>query len=141
MIYEHHYYNFSAYRDWNSTNMLMDTALQQIATHQAQWNVPVLAGEFWFWQHNDLWGKWLSGLNALHASWTNWAYKNKNSAAVVGPDGVAYGGNWGLYNSNSNPLPDINNDSATTIARNGAGSEQALSRRTRRSKSWSATMP
>jgi len=116
VVYELHYYNFSAYSDWNSTNTLIDNALQDIATNQANWNVPVYAGEYWFWQLNDLWGKWLSGLNALNVSWTNWAYKNKNTDSSVGPDGVPNGGNWGFYTSNSNPIPDMNNDSSATIA-------------------------
>jgi hypothetical protein len=116
VVYELHYYNFSAYNDWNSTNTLINNSLNDIATFQANWNVPVYAGEFWFWQFNDLWGKWLSGLNALNVSWTNWAYKNKNTDSSVGSDGVPNGGNWAFYTSNTNPIPDINNDSASTIA-------------------------
>ena len=116
VVYQLHYYNFSAYNDWTSTNNLINNSLQDIATFQANWNVPVYAGEYWFWQFNDLWGKWLSGLNALNVSWTNWAYKNKNSDSSVGPDGIPNGGNWGFYTSNTNPVPDVNNDSSSTIA-------------------------
>lgn len=116
VVYQLHYYNFSAYNDWTSTNNLINNSLQDIATFQANWNVPVYAGEYWFWQFNDLWGKWLSGLNALNVSWTNWAYKNKNGDSSVGPDGVPNGGNWGFYTTNTNPIPDVNNDSSTTIA-------------------------
>ncbi|HEY0601810.1 MAG TPA: cellulase family glycosylhydrolase [Herpetosiphonaceae bacterium] len=116
VMYQTHHYNFSNFRDWNSTNAMIDTALQKMATYQNQWNVPIYAGEYWFWQHNDLYEKWLSGLNALNASWTNWSYKVKNADTSAGPDGVINGGNWGFYTTNTNPIPDINNDSSATIA-------------------------
>jgi hypothetical protein len=95
---------------------MIDGALQKMATYTAQWNVPAYAGEYWFWQHNDLYEKWMSGLNALNVSWTNWTYKVKNVSGSAGPDGVINGDNWGFYNSNANPIPDVNNDSAATIA-------------------------
>jgi endoglucanase len=103
VVYQTHHYNMSAYDDWNTTNSMMDTWLTKMAQYQANWNIPVYAGEYAFGQ-NDLWGKWLTGLNALNASWSNWSYK------------VTGSGNWGFYTNNSNPVPDIYNDSAATIA-------------------------
>jgi endoglucanase len=74
----------------------------QNGTISSLYNVPVYAGEFAFAQL-DLIDKWLAGLNGLNASWSNWSYK------------VTSGGNWGYYNNNTNPVPDIYNDSAATI--------------------------
>jgi endoglucanase len=103
VVYETHHYNFGAYDDWNVTNSMIDSWLSKMAQYQANYNVPVYAGEFSFGQL-DLTDKWLSGLNALNASWSNWSYK------------VTGGGNWGYYNNNSNPVPNAYTDSAATIA-------------------------
>jgi aryl-phospho-beta-D-glucosidase BglC (GH1 family) len=116
VVYELHYYDMGHQYDWNAQNNLIDTALQRIATYQAQWHVPVYAGEFWFGQFTDLYGKFLSGLNALHVSWSNWAYKNKNINTAIDPGGLQQGGNWGFYNSDTQPIPNINTDSAAAIA-------------------------
>jgi endoglucanase len=102
IVYEVHNYNFAQFDDWNVTNSMIDGWLSKMAQYQASWNVPVYAGEFAYGQL-DLWEKWLAGLNALNASWSNWSYK------------VTGGGNWGYYNNNTNPAPDIYNDSAATI--------------------------
>ncbi|EFM08495.1 glycoside hydrolase family 5 [Paenibacillus curdlanolyticus YK9] len=102
VVYEVHSY------DWNDTNYTSQSnSINQWFTdmiwHQNNWNVPVYTGEFTLFTHNDLWEKWLSGLDALDVSWTNWSYK------------VTSGGNWGLYQNNTNPYPDVNNDSVATI--------------------------
>ncbi|MFF2093906.1 cellulase family glycosylhydrolase [Paenibacillus sp. NPDC058174] len=102
VVYETHNYNFDQYDNWSVTNAMMDNWLSKMAQYQTAWNVPVYAGEFSYGQL-DLWEKWLGGLNALNASWSNWSYK------------VRGGGNWGYYNNNNNPVPDIYNDSAATI--------------------------
>ncbi|TFE27520.1 cellulase family glycosylhydrolase [Cohnella luojiensis] len=103
VMYETHHYNFSNFDDWNLTNSMIDTWLSKMAQYQSSYNVPVYAGEFAFGQL-DLWDKWLAGLNAINASWSNWSYK------------VTGGGNWGYYNNSSSPVPDIYNDSSATIA-------------------------
>lgn len=103
VMYQTHHYQFTDYNNWDLTNSEMDRWLKDMASYQKNWNVPVLAGEFSFGQ-DDLTEKWLSGLNALNASWTNWSYKVKG------------GGTWGYYNNNNNPAPNLNTDSAATIA-------------------------
>jgi endoglucanase len=115
VMYQTHHYNFANFRDWNSNFNVIENDLQKMATYMNSWNVPAYAGEFWFWNHNDLYEKWFSGLNALGASWSPWTYKVKNTDTAAGTDGVENGNNWGLYNSNTNAIPDINNDSAATI--------------------------
>ncbi|WP_053375659.1 glycoside hydrolase family 5 protein [Paenibacillus sp. FJAT-27812] len=103
VMYQTHHYQFTDYNDWNLTNSEIDRWLKDMALYQKNWNVPVYAGEFSFGQ-NDLYEKWLNGLNGLNASWTNWSYKVKG------------GGNWGYYINNNNPAPNLNSDSAATIA-------------------------
>lgn len=107
VVYELHYYAMGPGQasDWNAQNALIDGAIQGIRDHQAQWNVPVFAGEFCVFDFNDLWAKFLGGLNSVNASWTNWTYKVHSNY-----------GNWGFYNNNPNPVPNINADSAATIA-------------------------
>jgi len=103
VMYQTHHYQFTNYDDWNLTNAEIDRWLREMAAYQRNWNVPVLAGEFSFGQ-NDLYEKWLNGLNGLNASWTNWSYKVKG------------GGNWGYYINNANPAPNLSSDSAAAIA-------------------------
>lgn len=116
VMYQTHHYNFNQAYDWSAQNSLIESGINDLAYYQAQWNVPVYAGEFWFHNFNDLYGKWLSGLNAHNISWTNWAYKNRNPSGSTGADGVPNSTNWGFYLNNTNPIPDLNNDSAATIA-------------------------
>lgn len=116
VVYQTHHYNFGQANDWNAQNNLIEAGINDLTTYQQQWNVPVYAGEFWFASYNDLFGKWLSALNAHNISWTNWAYKNRNPPSSTGQDGVPNGVNWGFYLNNTNPIPDLNNDSAATIS-------------------------
>ncbi|WP_438434673.1 cellulase family glycosylhydrolase [Gorillibacterium sp. sgz500922] len=102
VVYQLHNYDWNA-QDYNSQSNSINTWFADIVSHQQSWNVPVYVGEFTLFEFNDLWEKYLSGLNALNVSWTNWTYK------------ITGGGNWGLYNNNGNPYPDINNDSSSTI--------------------------
>ncbi|THF82736.1 discoidin domain-containing protein [Cohnella fermenti] len=110
VVYEIHPYDMPNAKDWDAQNTLIDNALATLAQYQQQWNVPVFAGEYSLYFFYDLWQKWVSGLNALNASWTNWTYK------VTGTVSESGGANWGFYNTNTNPVPDVNNDSSATIA-------------------------
>ncbi|GFP74581.1 cellulase family glycosylhydrolase [Clostridium fungisolvens] len=107
VVYEMHYYAManSQPTDWNAQNGLIDSAVQGMKDHQASWNIPVYAGEFCVFDFDDLWEKFLSQMNSINASWTNWTYKITNGS-----------NHWGFYKYNNNPVPDINNDSAATIA-------------------------
>ncbi|MFC5401450.1 discoidin domain-containing protein [Cohnella soli] len=110
VVYEIHPYDMPNAKDWDAQNTLITNSLSLLGTYQQQWNVPVYAGEYSFYFFYDLWAKWMSGLNALNASWTNWSYK------VTGTVSEGGGANWGFYNTNTNPVPDVNNDSSATIA-------------------------
>lgn len=107
VVYEMHYYAMagSEASDWNAQNNLVNGALQGLRDHQAQWNVPVYVGEFCLFDFTDLWEKFLAGMNASNISWTNWTYKVSSNY-----------GNWGYFNNNPNPVPNITGDSPATIA-------------------------
>ncbi len=103
MLYQAHYYN-TDYYNWDSQNGFINWALGDMAWHQLQWNVPVLAGEYNFWGFLDLWSKWMNGMNCFNGAWSNWTYKNITSTL-----------NWGLYLGNTNTIPDLNWDSEELI--------------------------
>ncbi|TVX99994.1 cellulase family glycosylhydrolase [Cohnella terricola] len=107
VVYEMHYYAMQGNESssWAAQNNLINGALQGMRNHQRDWNVPIFVGEFCLFDFNDLWEKFLSEMNASNISWTNWTYKV-----------TANYGNWGYYNNNTNPVPNIYNDSADTIA-------------------------
>ncbi|OKP82721.1 hypothetical protein A3844_23815 [Paenibacillus helianthi] len=109
VVYEVHPYDMPNGKDWNAQNTLAEDKIQSMAVKQKDWDVPVLLGEYSLYHYDDVWSKWMGGLNAIHANWTNWTYK------VKGDMNEGVGGYWGLYNSNSAPVPVINNDSASTI--------------------------
>ena len=104
VIYQAHYYNTDI-SNKSSQEGFMQVALKDMETHQQQWNVPVYAGEYNFWQYTDIWQKWMEGLNRLNASWSNWTYKNR----------VKEPANWGFYQINASPIPDMSFDSIATI--------------------------
>ncbi|VTR75537.1 cellulase family glycosylhydrolase [Cellulomonas hominis] len=103
VMYETHNYAFWAAGDHTAMKRFVDDELARIAYHRGEWQVPVYAGEFWMGGFDDLYSRWLNGLNALHTSWTGWTYK------------VRGGGNWGLFQDSTRPVPDLAVDSAQVI--------------------------
>jgi len=116
VMYQTHHYNFGQFSDSNAQNQLIENGINDIVNFKQAWNVPVFAGEFWFFNFNDLYGKWLSALNANNVSWANWAYKNRNAPDHLDDGGMANGVNWGFYLNDQNAIPDLQNDSSSTIA-------------------------
>lgn len=104
VLYQAHYYNTDI-DNKDSQEGFMKFALQDMASHQKDWNVPVYAGEYNFWQYLDIWKQWMQGLNAINASWSNWTYKNR----------VSQPASWGFYQVNENAVPDMSFDSAAEI--------------------------
>ena len=111
VMYELHPYNFPGGQDHSAQDSLVQTQLSEVAAklNDPGWGVPALYGEYALYHFDDVWAKFMGGLNALHVSWTNWNYK------VRGDHYNGAGGYWGFYNSNPNPVPIINNDNAATI--------------------------
>jgi aryl-phospho-beta-D-glucosidase BglC (GH1 family) len=110
VVYQTHHYDMLNAKSRDAQHRLVVGALKDIARFQKEWNVPVYAGEYSLYGFYDVWAEWMAGLNALNVSWTNWTYKVRGTPAEPG------GGDWGFYNNNQNAVPDINNDSADTIA-------------------------
>lgn len=109
VIYEVHPYDMPNGKDWNAQSALVDNKINDTAIKQNDMDVPVLMGEYSLYHYDDVWSKFMGGLNGIHGSWTNWTYK------VRGDMNEGIGGYWGMYNSNPSPIPVINNDSAATI--------------------------
>lgn len=111
VAYELHPYNMGNGLNHDAQMSTVQQQLTAAAANQADpnWSVPLLFGEYEWYKYDDVWDTWMSGLNALHVSWTNWNYK------VTGGNDTGGGGYWGFYNTDNNPVPVINNDSSATI--------------------------
>lgn len=103
VIYEMHEYQWSG-----TASAVENGAVNQVNQfkNHASWNVPGYIGEFNdFANGTDVWQFTANQYNNNNLSWTVWAYKSTK-------------GNWGLYETNSSlpPVPNIQSDSAATIA-------------------------
>lgn len=110
VVYETHYYDMDHADNRAAQERLVEAALADITAHQRAWNVPMYAGEYCLYGFDDVWRRWMTGLNAAHVSWTNWTYKVRAGATEPG------GGNWGFFNTYRGPMPDLAKDSAADIA-------------------------
>ena len=103
VVYEMHEYQWSG-----TASAVENGAVNQVndfKNHQS-WNVPDYIGEFNdFANGSDVWQFTTNQYNSNNINWTVWAYKSTQ-------------GNWGLYETKSNlpPVPNIQSDSAATIA-------------------------
>ncbi|HHV13752.1 MAG TPA: glycoside hydrolase family 5 protein [Clostridiales bacterium] len=75
VIYQIHCYA-SNWRDHDEVERSVDSYIAIIKKYQNKWKVPVLIGEFCFWEFLDVWEYWLDGLEIMGVSWSNWNYKN-----------------------------------------------------------------
>ncbi|RXZ68441.1 discoidin domain-containing protein [Agromyces albus] len=118
VMYEYHPYDMPNSKDWTAQNQLVTNELDGLATKLSNTGVPMLYGEYSLYYNDDVWARFMAGLNASDVSWTNWSYKVRGAAN----DGFAY---WGLYYDNPAPVPVINSDDAATyiekVGRFGTG--------------------
>ncbi len=98
VMYQAHYYN-TDYHNYTSQDNFAETAISDMVSHQQKWNVPILAGEFSFWEHTEVWKKFFRGLNSSLISWTNWSYKCRES--------IASRDNFAFYTDNYNNDPNL----------------------------------
>lgn len=113
VVYEYHPYDMPNSKDWTAQNTLVTNELSGLAAKLSNPGVPILYGEYSLYYNDDVWSRFMAGLNASNVSWSNWSYKVKGSQE----DGFGY---WGMYYGNSKPVPIINSDtSATFIAKLG----------------------
>jgi hypothetical protein len=95
-------------KDWTSQNQLVSNELNGLAAKLSNPGVPILYGEYSLYYNDDVWSRFMAGLNASSVSWSSWTYKVKGSEN----DGFAY---WGMYYGNSNAVPVINSDDAAAF--------------------------
>lgn len=107
VLYQVHHYNEDK-TNYASQKGFIEAVTVDMANHKYNWDVPILAGEFNFWDFPDLWDQYLSSLNALNISWSNWAYKVKREDVPKE--------NWGYYDYAPLPIPDIHYDRYDTIS-------------------------
>ncbi|NOX22654.1 MAG: cellulase family glycosylhydrolase [Actinobacteria bacterium] len=108
VVYELHPYDMPNGRDWNAQNAVVTAQLVDLGSKLSNPGVPVLYGEYSFYYFDDVWARFMAGLNALDVSWTSWTYKVRGSRQ----NGFGY---WGFYNTNLNQVPIINSDDAATF--------------------------
>jgi hypothetical protein len=113
VAYELHPYDMPNAKNWTSQDALVTQQLSTAASNLASTGVPILYGEYSLYYYDDVWSRWMAGLNALGVSWSNWSYKVRGTDT----DGFGY---WGMYYNDPAPVPIINSDdSATFIAKLG----------------------
>ncbi|WP_188079157.1 discoidin domain-containing protein [Actinotalea subterranea] len=108
VVYEYHPYDMPNSKDWTAQNQLVTNELDGLAAKLANPGVPILYGEYSLYYNDDVWARFMAGLNASSVSWSAWTYKVRGTAS----DGFAY---WGMYYDNQKPIPVINSDSSATF--------------------------
>lgn len=108
VMYQLHPYDMPNQKDWNAQNQLVTNQLNALPGLLSNPGVPVLFGEYSLYYYDDVWARWMAGLNAQNQSWSNWTYKVKGGDA----DGQGY---WGFYSNNPSPVPVINTDGSATF--------------------------
>lgn len=107
VVYEYHPYDMPNSKDWTAQNQLVTNELGALPARLSNPGVPILYGEYSLYYNDDVWARFMAGLNASQVSWSNWSYKVKGTAE----DGFAY---WGMYYDDRKPVPVINSDDAAT---------------------------
>ena len=108
VVYEMHPYDMPNAKDWTAQNQLVTNELSALPAKLASPGVPILYGEYSLNYNDDVWARFMAGLNSFNVSWSNWSYKVKGSDA----DGFGY---WGFYYNNAAPVPIINSDDSATF--------------------------
>lgn len=108
VVYEYHPYDMPNSKDWTAQNQLVTNELTGLAAKLSNPGVPVYYGEYSLYYNDDVWSRFMAGLNASSVSWSAWTYKVKGTEN----DGFAY---WGMYYNNQKPVPVINSDNSATF--------------------------
>ncbi|MEV0387192.1 discoidin domain-containing protein [Nonomuraea sp. NPDC050643] len=108
VVYELHPYDMPNAKDWAAQNQLVTNHLAGLPGLLASPGVPVLYGEYALYSYDDVWARWMAGINARQQSWSSWTYKVRGSDA----DGQRY---WGVYYDRPAPVPVINSDGSATF--------------------------
>ncbi|MEO3813229.1 discoidin domain-containing protein [Sphaerisporangium sp. B11E5] len=110
VVYELHPYDMDNRTSWDHQNGLVTNKLADLPGLLSSWGVPLLYGEFCLYYFDDVWARWLAGLNAQQQSWSTWAYKVRGTDA----DEQGY---WGFHYNRPAPVPILNTDDSPTMIR------------------------
>lgn len=108
VVYQYHPYDMPSQKDWAAQDRLVTNELNGLPAKLSDPGVPILYGEYSLYYNDDVWARFMAGLNAQNVSWSNWTYKVRGTAT----DGFAY---WGMYYNNTSPVPVINSDDPATF--------------------------
>ena len=75
VVYEYHPYDMPNSKDWTAQNQLVTNELDGLAAKLANPGVPILYGEYSLYYNDDVWARFMAGLNASSVSWSAWTYK------------------------------------------------------------------
>lgn len=108
VMYQYHPYNMNYPLSQSQQQNTVNEAISAMAYYQQQWNIPMYAGEYFWYGFHDVWTEWMAGLNALNISWTNAMYK------VIDTKPIEM--DCGFYYNNGNTLPILNSDDTMTLS-------------------------
>ena len=94
VMYEYHYYGWDGIDDATKQKRFTNSKVE--LTNKANFNVPVLIGEFTLFSNLSSWVHGLKVYDENGWSYTTWTYKT-----------VEYG-NWGIYTSRKSDTPEVN---------------------------------
>ena len=111
VMYQLHPYDMASPKDWTAQNQLVTNELGARCQHGSRTLAcPLLNGEYSLYYNDDVWARFMAGMNASNVSWSNWTYKVKGAR----DRGFAY---WGMYYDNPHPVPIINSDDKSHVHR------------------------
>lgn len=106
VVYQFHYYLWDHDEDVEAHKAYIDDKIAQSNIYQAQYNVPVMIGEFHCFNQRPIWEYYLQKFNEQKWPWSMWSYKTHQAPSE-----------WGLYNHtyyNDDP-PKLREDSFCTL--------------------------
>lgn len=95
VVYQFHYYHVLDNKDLQAQKDFIDQKIREGRHRQAEYQVPVMAGEFTCLGHLSAWEHYLKNFSREKWSWTMWTYKSCDPSLE-----------WGLWNC-SKPKSDI----------------------------------
>ncbi len=87
VLYQFHFYYWDHDSDFNAHKAFIDGQIAQAQAKQAQYNVPVMIGEFHGYSLKSIWQYYLQNFNTQKWSWVLWSYKTQPSPS-----------DWALFN-------------------------------------------
>lgn len=118
VMYQYHFYHWEdidsggnkvkADENFPSHKAFIDQKLAAAAIKQAQYNVPVMIGEFYGFNLKSIWEYYLDSFNSQEWSWTSWSLKYHDSPS-----------SWGIvaHSGYDEPLPNFQTDAQADLLR------------------------